>query len=107
MTSEGVRSSSRSHEAARSRLTSKTQETPELLHTGPVVTTVQAKATFIPPTDHLAFEKAINRAAGRVRRGEAELPFTLTGAFRRVQLVRPGKGGHHGAHEVRQILSPY
>lgn len=107
MTSEGIRSSSRSHEAARSRLTSKTQETPELLHTGPVVTTVQAKATFIPPTDHLAFDKAINRAAGKVRRGEAELPFTLTGAFRRVQLVRPGKGGHHGAHEVRQILSPY
>ena len=107
MTFEGVRNSVGLHEAARSRLTSKTQETPDFLHTSPVVTTVEAKATFIPPTDHLAFDKAVNRAAGKVRRGEAELPFTLTGAFRWVQLVRPGKGGHHGAHEVRQILSPY
>ena len=107
MTHQDVRADSRSNEAARSRRTGKRLETPELLHTGPVVTTVQAKATFIPPTDHLAFDKAVTRAAGKVRRGAAELPLTLTGTFRWVQLVRHGTGGHHGAHEVRQILSPY
>jgi hypothetical protein len=91
MTSRGISASGGSHKAARSRQTSKQQEPPELLHTGPVVTTVQAKATFIPQTDHLAFDKAVNRAAGRVRRGQAELPFTLTGAFRWVQLVHLGR----------------
>ena len=107
MTFQGIRISSGSDEAQGGKRSSKRQEIPALIHAGPVVTTVQAKATFIPPTDRLAFDKAVNRAAGKVRRGEAELPFTLTGAFRWVQLVRPGKGGHHGAHEVRQILSPY
>ena len=107
MTFEDVRASSRSHEAARSRRTSKTQETPDFLHTGPVVTTVQAKGTFIPPTDHLAFDKAVTRAAGKIRRGEAELPLTLTGSSRWVQLVSLGEGGHHGAHLVRQILSRF
>ena len=68
---------------------------------------MEAKAILIPPREHLAFDKAVNRAAGRVRRGKAEVPLTLTGAFRWVQLVCLGKGGHHGKHDVRQILSPY
>jgi hypothetical protein len=105
MTFQTTGTSSGSHEARRSRQSRKRLEIPELLHTGPVVTTAQAKATFIPPTDHLAFDKAINRAAGKVRRGVAELPLTLTGSVSWVQLVSLGKGGHHGAHMVREVLS--
>jgi hypothetical protein len=93
MTFQGIGISSGSHETSRSRQTSERHETPELLHTGPVVTTVQAKATFIPPTDHLAFDKELHRAAGKVRRGQAELPLTLTGAASCVQLVSLGRAG--------------
>ena len=85
----------------------RTEETPLLLHAGPVVTSREAKATFVAEANHLAFDKTLTRAANKVRRGEAELPVTLPGSFRWVQLVSLGEGGHHGGHKVRQILSPY
>ena len=107
MTFQGVEISSGTPKAPRSRQGSRRHEVPTFLHLGPVVTTTQAKATFIPPSDHLAFDKAVSRAAGQVRRGEAELPLTLTGAASWVQLIRLGEGGHHGAHMVRQILSRF
>jgi hypothetical protein len=107
MANQGIEISSGAHEARGSKRIDRILETLELLHTGPLVTTVQAKATFVPPTAHLAFDKAIGRAASRVKRGEAELPLTLTLTDISYQLVELGKGGRHGAHKVRQILSPF
>ena len=51
-----------------------------------------------------AFEKALNRAAGRARENPDLLPFPLGGQHNDWQLVSIGAGGHHGGHLVRRQL---
>ena len=52
-----------------------------------------------------AFEKALNRAAGRARKNPDLLPVPLGGQHNDWQLVSIGAGGHHGGHMVRRQLS--
>ena len=85
----------------------RTEETPLLLHAGPVVTSRAAKATFIAEAKHLAFDETLTHTANKVRRMEAELPVMLPGSLRWVPLVSLDEGGHQGSHKVRQILSRY
>ncbi len=51
-----------------------------------------------------AFEKALNRAAGRARENPDLLPVPLSGQHNDWQLVSIGAGGHHGGHLVRRQL---
>ena len=70
-------------------------------HYGPPMSTREAKKP-LPPTNHEAFSKAVNRAAGKVRRGERRLPVDIGGAGEGFQLVSLGRGGYGGGHQVRQ-----
>ena len=70
-------------------------------HYGPPMSTREAKKP-LPPTSHEAFSKAVNRAAGKVRRGERRLPVDIGGAGEGFQLVSLGRGGYGGGHQVRQ-----